>query len=172
MKTNDKLIGFLFCMLLMCAAIIPVAGTMNFVNNNMEDLGVVKELSFINEDDHLESTGNDVDWWPMFRHDASHTGYSTSDAPDTNNVLWEQTQSYTIWYSSPAVVDNRVYVGTIGPHGMLCINSVTGEIIWSFSTDEPIEFAYPTIYDDEVYIGSDDWNVWGSSTGLAGEMNA
>jgi len=56
-----------------------------------------------------------VDWWPMRGHDLNHTGYSTSTAPNTNNTIW----NYTIWsvtgaqvYSSPAVVDGNVYVGS------------------------------------------------------------
>jgi len=28
-----------------------------------------------------------VDWWPMFRHDLNHMGYSTSTAPNTNNTI-------------------------------------------------------------------------------------
>ena len=49
-----------------------------------------------------------VDWWPMFRHDPNHTGYSTSTAPNTNNTIWIYTTGGPV-YSSPAVVDGKVY---------------------------------------------------------------
>ncbi|NIO11827.1 MAG: PQQ-binding-like beta-propeller repeat protein, partial [Deltaproteobacteria bacterium] len=51
------------------------------------------------------------DWWPMFRHDLSHTGSTTSMGPDTNNVLWTFPTGDMV-YSSPAVVDSKVYVGS------------------------------------------------------------
>jgi len=52
-----------------------------------------------------------VDWWPMFRHDLSRTGYSTSTAPNTNNTLWNYTTGSAV-HSSPAVADGKVYVGS------------------------------------------------------------
>lgn len=48
--------------------------------------------------------------WPMFRHDLNHSGYSTSTAPTTNNVLWSYPTEGAV-FSSPAVVSDRVYVG-------------------------------------------------------------
>ena len=58
-----------------------------------------------------KKSNDDIDWWPMFRHDIKNSGYSTSSAPDINNVLWSyKTDSYVV--SSPAVVDGRVYIGT------------------------------------------------------------
>jgi hypothetical protein len=29
-----------------------------------------------------------IDWWPMFHHDLSHTGFSPSTAPETNHTAW------------------------------------------------------------------------------------
>ena len=37
----------------------------------------------------------------MFRHDSEHTGFSTSTAPDTNQVLWSYQTDFFI-SSSPA----------------------------------------------------------------------
>ena len=52
----------------------------------------------------------DVDWWPMFHHDLNNSGYSTSDAPDTNNVKWSYYLGASV--ASPAVSDGKVYFGT------------------------------------------------------------
>ena len=52
-----------------------------------------------------------VDWWSMFHHDLTHIGYSTSTVPSANQTLWSYTTSGAV-YSSPAVVDGVVYVGS------------------------------------------------------------
>jgi len=56
--------------------------------------------------------GSTVDWWPMFRHDLRHTGYSTSEAPNTNQTLWSYTTGSYV-HSSPAVADGKVFVGSV-----------------------------------------------------------
>lgn len=53
-----------------------------------------------------------VDWWSIFHHDPSHTGYSTSTAPKTNNTLWKYKTEAQVW-SSPSVVDGRVFVASL-----------------------------------------------------------
>jgi len=53
-----------------------------------------------------------IDWWPMFPHDLNHTGYSTSKAPKTNPKLWSYATGNYVHFSSPAVADGRVYVGS------------------------------------------------------------
>jgi len=40
-----------------------------------------------------------ADWWPMFHHDQSHTGYSTSTAPNTNNTIWSYTAGWGVMIS-------------------------------------------------------------------------
>jgi len=52
-----------------------------------------------------------IDWWPMFHHDLTHSGYSTSTAPTTNQTLWNYTTGNVV-YSSPAVADGVVFVGS------------------------------------------------------------
>ena len=64
----------------------------------------------INDGGTEETTG--IDWWPMFHHDLNHTGYSTSTGPETNNVLWSYETGDSV-SSSPAVVDGKVYLGSI-----------------------------------------------------------
>ena len=76
------------------------------------------------------------DHWPMFRHDSEHTGYTISDAPDTNNTLWNFL-TVDIVSSSPAVLNDRLYVGS-SDKKLYCLNISTGESIWNFTTGNNI----------------------------------
>jgi hypothetical protein len=98
-----------------------------------------------------------VDWWPMFHHDLTHTGYSTSKAPKTNATLWSYTTGFDV-YSSPAVADGRVYVGSLDKK-VYCLNASTGSLIWSYTTGAQV-FSSPAVADGKVYIGSRDYKVY------------
>ena len=91
-----------------------------------------------------------VDWWPMFHHDPSHTGYSTSTAPNTNYVLWTYATGGYVW-SSPAVVDGKVYVGS-DDYNVYCLNASTGAKIWSYTTGRYV-WSSPAVVDGKVYVG-------------------
>ena len=52
------------------------------------------------------------DWWPMYRHDLNRSGYSTSSAPNTNEILWNFTTGADVYGTSPAVADGKVYIGS------------------------------------------------------------
>jgi outer membrane protein assembly factor BamB len=47
----------------------------------------------------------------MFHHDLSHSGYSTSTTPKTNQTLWNYTTGSAV-FSSPAVADGMVFIGS------------------------------------------------------------
>ena len=100
---NAKIMAILVMTLLIATA-LTVAGTINGIKPRME-----KE-NFTDSNEVL--TTMDGDWWPMFHHDLKNTGNSSSTAPDTNNVLWEYSTSGTV-ASSPAVVDGKVFFGSI-----------------------------------------------------------
>jgi len=52
-----------------------------------------------------------IDWWPMFRHDLTHSGYSTSTPSNTNHILWSYKTGDSV-VSSPAVSGGILYVGS------------------------------------------------------------
>ena len=104
-----------------------------------------------------KSSGDDIDWWPMFRHDLQHSGYSTSKAPDTNNVLWSYKIGDSVW-SSPAVADGKVYIGS-RDNKVYCLDANTGGYIWSYETGSSVSSS-PAVADGKVYIGSDDSNIY------------
>jgi PKD repeat protein len=105
-----------------------------------------------------------TDWWPMFHHDLGHTGYSTSAAPDTNDTLWEYATGGNV-YSSPAIVNGKVYVGS-GSNKIYCLDAMTGAHIWNYITGGWVESS-PAVADGKVYVGSEDSKVYclNASTG-------
>ncbi len=98
-----------------------------------------------------------TDWWMMFRHDASHSGYSSSSAPQTNNVQW--TYSVGLEMSgSPAVADGKVYIGSWDKK-FYCLDATTGVKLWEYLTGLEITSS-PAIVNGKVYIGSNDGKVY------------
>ena len=100
-----------------------------------------------------------ADWWPMFHHDLTHKGYSTSKAPNTNQTVWvHRTSSYALT-SSPAVADGVVYVGSTD-NNTYALNATWGTQVWNYTTDGPVNWASPAVAGGVVYVGSGDGNVY------------
>jgi outer membrane protein assembly factor BamB len=105
--------------------------------------------------------------WPMFRHDPKHWGNSTSLAPVTNKVLWNQTigtdvSGDPLMYPSPAVVNGVVYIGsTNDTKGIVYALNATddGAVIWNYTIGGHIHSSL-AVADGMVFIGSDDLNVY------------
>jgi parallel beta-helix repeat protein len=95
--------------------------------------------------------------WSMFRHDLTHSGYTESPMPGTNNKLWNYTTGSGV-YSSPAVADGRVYVGSYD-NRTYCLNASTGAQIWNYTTGNWV-FSSPAVADGRVYVGSFDDRVY------------
>jgi outer membrane protein assembly factor BamB len=100
--------------------------------------------------------GSGTDDWTMFRHDAQHSGYSTSTAPSTNQTQWSFTTGNVV-YSSPAVADGKVYVGSEDDK-VYCLNAATGTLIWSYKTGSDVRS--PAVAGGRVYVGSWDDKVY------------
>ena len=93
--------------------------------------------------------------WHMFHNDLSHSGYTESAGPLTNQILWKYQAGSGI-ESSPAVVDGIVYFGVLwnGRNGFVkALNATTGEKIWQFATNSGVESS-PAVVGGVVYIGS------------------
>ncbi len=110
------------------------------------------EMSFASS---LTAESNSVNW-PMFRHDPNHSGYTTSNGTaNSAKLLWAYETSAAIW-SSPAVVDGRVFVGSKDCN-IYCLNSSNGELLWNFTTVHEVNSS-PAVSDGNVYVGSyDGW---------------
>jgi len=98
-----------------------------------------------------KSGGND--WWPIFHHDTSHTGFSTSIAPVNNQVLWSY-QTNDLITSSPIISHGRVYVGS-WDHNLYCFDMDYGNLLWNYSTNGMITTT-PAVENNNVFIGSQD----------------
>lgn len=99
----------------------------------------------------------EVDWWPMFRHDLSHTGFSTSDAPSSNDTLWIYETRHQIM-SSPAVFEGVVFIGSYD-HNLYALNATTGLLIWKYETDGTI-FSSPSVENGKVFVSSSDGRLY------------
>jgi outer membrane protein assembly factor BamB len=97
--------------------------------------------------------------WPMFHHELNHSGYSTSTAPTSPNLLWNYTtdpgypggppESIS---TSPAVADGYLYIGA--QNGTVyCLNASSGERVWSYPTGASVSSS-PAVAGGYVYVGS------------------
>jgi len=95
--------------------------------------------------------------WSMFRHNPRHTGYTESPAPNTNQTQWTYTTSGNV-YSSPAVADGMVFVGS-NDGNVYALDQHTGAHIWNYSTGSAV-MSSPAVADGKVYVGSNDSKVY------------
>jgi outer membrane protein assembly factor BamB len=58
-------------------------------------------------------------------------------------------------YSSPVVVNGRIYIGTLGDRGEVhCLRADTGESVWTTATGATIYESSPAVADKTLAIGS------------------
>jgi outer membrane protein assembly factor BamB len=118
-------------------------------------------LSFVFSCQFASYAASSVDDWAIFRHDASHTGFSSGTAP-TSSVM--QLWNYTLDVSPlsapayPVVADGLVYVGS-ADYSVYCFEGSTGEKVWSFATGGET-YSAPAVIDGLVYVGSGDGHVY------------
>jgi outer membrane protein assembly factor BamB len=105
--------------------------------------------------------------WASVHGDVAHTGYSTSEAPDTNNVAWVSGDIGANLSSSVLVVDGKVFVYCSGndmsstptPAYMKCLSEADGSLLWS-TADGAIEgaewgsWSSPAYDNGKVFVGS------------------
>ncbi|HEX8319081.1 PQQ-binding-like beta-propeller repeat protein [Longimicrobium sp.] len=66
-----------------------------------------------------------------------------------------------VGYSSPALVDGRIYVGCLGDRGEVrCISAADGREVWVAATGSTIYDSSPAVADGLVSIGSVDGSLW------------
>jgi outer membrane protein assembly factor BamB len=91
--------------------------------------------------------------WPMFHHDLALSGYSPDDAPNMNETLWIfQTEDSV--FSSPAIVDGVVYIGSYDGK-FYAIDAYTGIEIWNYFVDQTITSS-PAVEGEFVYFLAED----------------
>ena len=98
-----------------------------------------------------------IDWWSMFHHDLTHSGYSKSSAPNVNNTAWTFATLGNI-YSSPAVADGKLYIGSID-RNVYALDAASGQLVWNYTTQDLVRSS-PAVADGKLYIGSRDHNIY------------
>jgi outer membrane protein assembly factor BamB len=94
----------------------------------------------------------------MFRSDLTHSGVYDDGGIMPNNVLrWSYTTDDEV-YSSPAVADGVVYVGSADGF-VYAFDALTGDLIWSRDLGYPV-YSSPAVADGVVYVGCDDNYVY------------
>jgi len=94
----------------------------------------------------------------MFRANPEHTGvFDSGGIVQTNTELWRFATGGSV-YSSPAVANGVVYVGS-QDHNLYAIDAVTGAEKWRFVTGSGV-FSSPAVVNRVVYVGSQDHNLY------------
>lgn len=85
---------------------------------------------------NITSSSTSYDW-PMYQHDASHTGTSMASFPNSVNQIWNKSYSDIIWaiirhFSSPIVANGKVFIyGGSGEEAIICAyDENNGSQIW------------------------------------------
>ena len=89
--------------------------------------------------------------WPMFLRDPIHSA-AAADVPATpqGRLRWRFDTPAPL-FSSPAVVDGRLYLGS-GDNRIVALDADTGDLIWEHAVTGPIDSS-PAIAGDSMFIG-------------------
>jgi outer membrane protein assembly factor BamB len=97
-----------------------------------------------------------ADDWPMFRYSANRNGVTTSHGPTTDSLLWSNTTTKIDGvFSSPAVVDGRVFYGS-DDGKVYALDSLTGKRLWS-NTTNALDYgasSSPAVHNGNVFYYS------------------
>ena len=154
MRTAMKFVSYIFMIVLLAGIFCPLL--VGNLKDNSNENWVAAESSNggvgVNPSSSLASAQTEsVYWWPMFHHDLTHTGSSTSTAPKTNQTLWNYTTDGGV-SSSPAVVEGKVFVGS-NDQNFYALDAVTGTQVWNFTTGGSVSSS-PAVACGVVYVGS------------------
>jgi outer membrane protein assembly factor BamB len=89
--------------------------------------------------------------WPAYRHDADHSGATSSDAPSSNNTLWARGFStYGLsTTTTPLIIDGRVIFAVRDL--AIAVDETTGVELWRHPTSGVL--TAPTYADGRVFFG-------------------
>lgn len=113
-------------------------------------------------DDNAPPAETRSNGWTSFRNGPQLRGIADSDLPEDPELLWEVTTTDGT-RSTAAILEGRVYIGTLGGY-VLCLSLDDGAEIWryrSIESEDPDEFAPgfnapTTVSAEAVFIGDED----------------
>ena len=89
--------------------------------------------------------------WAMFQRDPTHTGAVLDDIALPQGKLKWRFQTDAEIFSSPSVVEGRVYMST-GDRRILALDEQSGELIWEYEVSGPVN-STPAVAGDLVFTG-------------------
>lgn len=101
----------------------------------------------------------DIDWVSTFRYDAANTGSQTRGSGPTTFLTeeWVYKTGAGV-FSSPALVDGVVYIGS-NDGNVYALNASDGSERWVYQTEDRVRSS-PVVVDGTVYVGSDDGSLY------------
>jgi outer membrane protein assembly factor BamB len=100
--------------------------------------------------------------WPVFGHDAQHTGRSEHDGPQNPRVLWKYRGDHRI-FSTPSIgADGTIYLGH-GRNPLCAIDPSDGSEIWCTTKNDgtSADRSSPAVAaTGMIYIGGRDNDLW------------
>lgn len=94
-------------------------------------------------------------------HFSSWDGYAYAVDAATGTQRWKvRLGTPSSEYSSPAVADGVVYIGSNSGRRVYALNAATGSQVWSARTGDTV-LSSPVVANGVVYVGSYDGNVYG-----------
>ncbi|NMG82603.1 MAG: PQQ-binding-like beta-propeller repeat protein [Methanosarcinales archaeon] len=106
----------------------------------------------VKNDDTSELYG--VSDWPMFQHDAAHTGATDDVVLPPLEMVWVSDTGGS-GSGSPSIVADTVF--THDSHGgVYAVDAKTGVTKWKYATGEIIYDSSPTVSENTVYIGTEE----------------
>jgi len=100
-----------------------------------------------------DDTNNHEHPWPMYQHDAQHTGRSGYKGPELNEIKWKLEMG--AFYSTPVIdKDGILYLGS-SQGGFYAVNS-NGSIKWEFPTSQSINSTAALDQQGNVYFACAD----------------
>jgi len=98
--------------------------------------------------------------WTQFHCDVEHTGYSTSRAPDTDDIAWKSEDIGAHSASSVTIVDGRIFVYCWDY--LVCLDECTGKVLWNVSVENAKtnrsqlcgSWVTPVYHDGKVFLSA------------------
>ena len=94
--------------------------------------------------------------WPMFLRDPIHSATADAAATPGGRLKWRFDTDLPL-FSSPSVVDGRLYLGS-GDNRIIALDANTGDLIWEHPVGGPVDSS-PAVAGDSVFIGLRDGRV-------------
>ena len=106
----------------------------------------------------------DIDWWPTYHHDEQNTGYSTSTAPNTNNILWDFniSENDNGYVNNPILCNGKLYF-TSTTNRIYCLDSSKGKMIWDKTIGNITNYyvnSIPVIYNNKLFVSNYDNKIY------------